>query len=146
MHFHKAKGKVDTEQRVMKFGEHLIFDAYKCNPKKLDDLEFCRNVLEDLVKLTGLHKLMDPYLIRADSTEALGGKDPGGVSSFVMIQESHISLHTFTRRGFLTLDIYSCKTFSLNGVVEYLAREFETPDYNVLKFDRGLKYPTENIY
>ncbi|MBP7928198.1 adenosylmethionine decarboxylase [Patescibacteria group bacterium] len=129
-----------------KFGEHLIFDAYNCDPKKLDDMEFCRDLLEELVKITGLHKLTEPCLVRADSNEALGGKDPGGISCFVMIMESHISLHTFTRRGFLTLDVYSCKTFNTEGIVEYLSKAFNTTDFSIVKFDRGLKYPTENIY
>ena len=133
-------------ENTMKFGEHLIFDAYKCNPKKLDDLEFCKKVLNDLVELAKMHKLMEPYLLRADGNTVLGGKDPGGISAFVMIEESHISLHTFTKRGFVTLDLYSCNTFDSTGIVEYLKNAFETTDYSILKFDRGLKYPTENIY
>ncbi len=36
-------------------------------------------------------------------------KDPGGISGFVMIAESHFSLHTFPARRFVTLDIYTCQ-------------------------------------
>ena len=138
--------QTESNKNTTKFGEHLIFDAYKCNPKKIDDVDFCRELLEKLVVMTGLRKITEPAIVRADSNEALGGKDPGGLSCFVMIMESHISLHTFTRRGFITLDIYSCKSFSSDGVVEFLSKEFETDDFTVLKLDRGLKYPTQNIY
>lgn len=131
---------------TIKFGEHLIFDAYGCNPEKLNSPDVCRNVLEDLVKIADMTKLSEPALISAVGNETLGGKDPGGISGFVFIAESHISLHTFTKRGFITLDLYSCKPFPTEGVVEYLCDVFETKDINVLKFDRGLRYPSQNIY
>jgi len=131
---------------TIKFGSHLIYDAYGCNPKKLDDLNYCKKVLNDLVKVAGMRKLAEPMLFKADSNETLGGKDPGGVSGFVIIQESHISLHSFTRRGFITIDLYSCKEFIASNVVNYLDKAFEAKNTDIIKMDRGLKYPSDNIY
>ena len=133
-------------KNTIKFGSHLIYDAYGCNPKKLDDLEYCKKVLNDLVKVAGMRKLAEPMLFKADSNETLGGKDPGGVSGFVIIQESHISLHSFTRRGFITIDLYSCKEFIASNVVNYLDKAFEAKNTDIIKMDRGLKYPSDNIY
>ena len=135
-----------TDIKKIKFGEHLIFDAYGCNPKKLDDRAFCLSLLENLVTITKMHKLTEPVIVHAEGNEVLGGKDPGGYSGFVMIMESHISLHTFTKRGFVTIDVYSCKEFSSEGVVEYLVGALEAKEYNVAKMERGLKYPSQNIY
>jgi len=133
-------------KNTIKFGSHLIYDAYGCNPKKLDDLEYCKKVLNNLVEIAGMRKLAEPMLIKADSNETLGGKDPGGVSGFVIIQESHISLHSFTRRGFVTIDLYSCKEFDAADVVTYLDKAFEAKNTDIIKMDRGLKYPSDNIY
>ena len=133
-------------KNTIKFGSHLIYDAYGCNPKKLDDLEYCKKVLNNLVEIAGMRKLAEPMLIKADSNETLGGKDPGGVSGFVIIQESHISLHSFTRRGFITIDLYSCKEFIASNVVNYLDKAFEAKNTDIIKMDRGLKYPSDNIY
>ena len=133
-------------KNTIKFGSHLIYDAYGCNPKKLDDLEYCKKVLNNLVEIAGMRKLAEPMLIKADSNETLGGKDPGGVSGFVIIQESHISLHSFTRRGFVTIDLYSCKEFIASNVVNYLDKAFEAKNTDIIKMDRGLKYPSDNIY
>lgn len=36
-------------------------------------------------------------------------KGPGGWSGFAVIQESHISIHTFPERGFLSADVYTCR-------------------------------------
>jgi S-adenosylmethionine decarboxylase len=114
--------------------------------KKLDNPDFCKEVLENLVKKAEMTKLTEPVIVHADSNETLGGKDPGGYSGFVMIVESHISIHTFTKRGFVTIDLYSCKPFKTEGVIEYLSEALETDTYDVIRMDRGLKYPAENIY
>lgn len=130
----------------IKFGEHLIFDAYGCPFDVLNSKELCAQVLEKLVLLGEMNKLHEPYVVEVTSNEALGGKDPGGFSAFVMIKESHISVHTFARRGFVTLDMYSCKEFKSEGVIEYLKSVFKPKDFDVLKMERGLKYPKDNIY
>lgn len=67
-----------------------------------------------------MKKMTEPYVIKATSNEFMGGKDPGGFSGFVIIQESHISIHTFAKRGFATVDLYSCKNFEPESAVEYL--------------------------
>lgn len=140
----KRKSYKDT--KTIKFGNHLIFDGYGCNPKKLDNEELCINVLHKIAKIAGMKKLHDPVIVKADSNETLGGKDPGGFSCFLMIQESHISIHTFTRRGFVTIDVYSCKEFEAQPVIKYVKEVFKAKDSDILKIDRGLKYPIKNIY
>lgn len=140
--------KISTYKDVkhVKFGEHLIFDAYGCNPKKLDDPKLCTKVMLDVCRMGGMHPLSEPFITKASSNETLGGKDPGGYSGFLIIQESHISVHTFVKRGFVTVDVYSCKAFKSEGVVEYLKKAFESRDEQVIKMERGLKYPAKNIY
>jgi len=132
--------------KTVKFGEHLIFDAYGCNPQKLDDMKLCHDVLNKLAEMAEMHILAPAYLVNSVGNETLGGKDPGGYSGFLIIEESHISIHTFVKRGFVTIDLYSCKKFPSEGIVEYLVTTFEARDYNLIKLDRGLKYPVENIY
>lgn len=130
----------------VKFGDHLVFDAYGCPFEILNNRETCLEILENIVKLANMHKLIEPYIIEATSNEVLGGKDPGGFSGFVLIQESHVSVHTFAKRGFVTLDVYSCKDFETNEIVKYLITAFQPKDYNILNFERGMKYPIDNIY
>lgn len=144
MTYNEAKNYKDT--KTVKFGEHLIFDAYGCDPKKLNDPKLCLQVLKDVCKLGNMRPLCDPVLVAATGNETLGGKDPGGYSGFLIIQESHISIHTFVKRGFITIDVYSCKAFKSEGIVEYLRDAFKSKDEQVIKLERGLKYPSENIY
>ncbi len=130
----------------IKFGQHLIFDAYGCDFEALNNKDVCTNALEDMVRLAKMHKLREPIIIHADGNETLGGKDPGGYSGFVIIEESHISIHSFAKRGFLTIDLYSCKEFETADVIDYLIETFKPKDYDIIKMDRGLKYPADNIY
>lgn len=136
----------ETKSEDIKFGEHLVFDAYGCNYKKLSNMELCVDVLNELAKITGMKKIGEPIVVKANGNLTLGGKDPGGFSGFLIIEESHISIHTFAKRGFVTIDLYSCKGFKNEGVVKYLEKTFEPESFDVLKMDRGLKYPTDNIY
>jgi S-adenosylmethionine decarboxylase len=82
---------------------------------------------------------MPPYVFKYH------GKVPEdwGVSGFVLIAESHISIHTFPERGYLSLDIFSCKEFDHKQAVDYVTERFgiEKCETNVL--DRGLEFPRE---
>ncbi len=137
---------INTVSGTIRFGPHLIFDAYGCPFEKLNNMELCFDVLNNLAIIAGMRKLTEPYVLKADGNETLGGKDPGGFTGFLVIQESHISIHTFARRGFVTIDLYSCKEFNVNGAIDYLKTTFEPKDVDIVKMDRGLKYPTDNIY
>ena len=137
----RKRAKVGT----IKFGNHLIFDGYNCDFRRLDNEKHIIKVLNDLVKIAKMKKISEPVIVKADGNEALGGKDPGGFSAFVMIQESHISIHTFTRRKFLTVDVYTCKEFEAQPVIDYLIDAFKVKDSDILKIDRGLKYPAKNL-
>lgn len=134
------------DDNTIKFGSHLMFDAYGCDCDKLDSVSYCTRVLNKCVEICKMNRLIDPVVIKVTPNTAVGGKDPGGCSGFVIIQESHISLHSFSKRGFVTMDVYSCKEFDPKETIKYLNKAFGAKDCNVLVLDRGLKYPKDNIY
>jgi S-adenosylmethionine/arginine decarboxylase-like enzyme len=47
-----------------------------------------------------------------------------GYSSFLMIAESHITLHSFPNSDFFTFDCYSCKCFDEQAVISTLKESF----------------------
>lgn len=133
-------------RHVEQFGQHLIFDAYGCKLDMLNNTKKTEEIINKLVEIAEMHKLLEPVIVDVVSNTAVGGKDPGGNSGFVIIQESHISIHTFALRGFVTIDVYSCKQFEVTGIIDYLCEVYEPEDHDVLSLDRGLKYPIDNIY
>jgi S-adenosylmethionine decarboxylase len=127
-----------TEQ----FGLHLMIDGYDADPARLADPALLEDLLHDLPDRMGMHRICAPMLVEVGP---MNRKDPGGLSGFVMIAESHFSLHTFPARGFVTLDIYTCQnSLDAKSIVAHLAAALGMADMDVFVQPRGLRYPSEN--
>lgn len=126
------------------FGEHLTIDGYGGDKELLNSEELVLSVLKDLPTKLGMTTLMDPVVIMAPSN---GVKDPGGWSGFVVIAESHISIHTFPLRGFISADVYTCRNgLDVDSVKEEFKKQFSLKDIESHFVIRGSEYPQENIY
>ncbi len=124
------------------FGLHLMMDMYNCDPISLNDKKLVKRVLNELPKKLHMKALISPRVVFAQPN---GKKDPGGWSGFVIIQESHISIHTFIKRRFVTVDVYSCKQFDDKSTVKYFMETFRTKDSEIYTEVRGKKYPAKDI-
>ncbi len=127
----------------MHFGEHLTIDGYMGSEERLNDKDLVEKVLNDLPTLLGMKKLSSPEIYFAKGNDK---KDPGGWSGFVVIEESHISIHTFPQRGFLSADVYTCQNgLDVDLIIKYFSDNFELQEteHNFIK--RGTKYPSLNI-
>ena len=128
----------------MNFGEHITIDGYGGNFEKLNNKELVLKSLGELVEKLGMHKLSEPMISWAEGNN---NKDPGGWSGFIMIIESHISMHTFPARGFVSADVYTCQN-GLNQelIIQYFKDQFELKDVETNFIKRGTRYPEGNIY
>ena len=127
----------------MHFGEHVMVDGYDGSPALLDDKKLVRGSLDELCELMKMYQLGKPQVYRAPDNHM---KDPGGWSGFVVIAESHIAIHTFPRRRFVTADIYSCKSgIDAKFFANFLRKKFKLEDIEMQYHKRGLKYPERNI-
>lgn len=105
------------------FGPHLTIDLYGCNERKICNKKFIHKVLNELPDIIGMRKISKPYIKVYPGRK--GSFDKGGISSFILIAESHISIHTFKGYGFASVDIFSCKEFEIEKAEEYLVKKFE---------------------
>jgi len=119
------------------FGTHLMVDGYGCNPVLLEDLDHIYRFLDTAPGLIAMTKIMPPYVFRYT------GKVPEdwGLSGFVLIAESHISVHTFPEKQYLSLDIFSCKDFDTDKALEFSKRFFGIDHTEVKVLSRGLEFP-----
>lgn len=128
----------------MHFGEHLTIDGYGGEKDKLNDESLVKQCLQELPGKLGMGILMGPQVVRAPSNDK---KDPGGWTGFVIIAESHISIHTFPLRGFVSVDVYTCKNdMDTDFVSKYFKEKFGLKDIEQNFIKRGTRYPKENIY
>lgn len=130
------------KEKNLAFGLHLMLEAYNCDPKKLNNFKIIYKSLNRLTKLLRMHPLTKPYVVLAEGNNK---RDPGGWSGFIIIQESHISIHTFVKRHFLTADVYSCKKFNPQWAIKYLKKTFKSEDIEYQVAVRGKKYPEKNL-
>lgn len=127
-----------TEQ----FGVHLLFDGYNANKELLANKDHLTKLLTEIPKKMGMHTISEPTVTQVGP---LNKKDPGGISGFILIAESHISYHTFPKRGFVTADIYTCQNdLDSEKFITLLSEVFGTTDYDTQVIKRGLRYPSEN--
>ena len=95
--------------------------------------------LNELPERLGMHKIAEPSLVELGDHSP---KDPGGVSGFVMIAESHISIHTFPLRGFVSADVYTCQnSLDTERICQYFAEAFGLQDLEINVVRRGTRYP-----
>lgn len=125
------------------FGEHLTIDGYGGDSNRLNDKNRVLKCLHDLPEKLGVTKLADPQVYFAPGNEH---KDPGGWSGFVVIAESHISIHTFPNRRFLSADVYTCKNgLNTKLIIDYFKRSFGLQEVETNLIKRGTCYPAQNI-
>lgn len=128
-----------TEQ----FGVHLMLDGYGAAPHLLADAARLRSLLDRLPGDMGMHPISEPLVVEVGPKNR---KDPGGLSGFVLIAESHISFHTFPSRGFVTIDVYTCQNdLDIAGVTDILKAAFAIAEADVHVQQRGLRYPSQNL-
>jgi len=100
---------------------HLIVDGYSTNQKILQDMDSLRDWLETYPLKMGMTRISPPYLLRY-----IGSKpEDWGVSGFVFIAESHISIHTFVESNYVNIDIFSCGDFDAEKAIKDLRDKFQ---------------------
>jgi S-adenosylmethionine decarboxylase len=115
---------------------HLTIDGFGGNQEKLASQELVRNLLDRLPESIGMTKITVPHV------QKYAGDKPEdwGVSGFVMIAESHLSIHTFPERGIVWADLFSCKGFDTEGAVSFLTDAFDLAGAQTRRIPRGLEY------
>ena len=119
------------------FGQHLTLDASLCNRRKLTGQSFVYDILNNLPAKLNMTKMTLPHVVK--------WLDPGatidGISGFVIIAESHISIHTFPEKDYVFIDVFSCKSFDAEKAVKLLVGAFQAKKYTKKVVTRGEDFP-----
>ena len=134
--------KTHTKISTITFGKHLTVDAYGCDHQVLDDMSAIFSFLDELPGQIAMRKITTPYVIKCAGNDI---KDCGGVSGFVIIAESHIAIHTFPAKKYLTMDLYSCNMFDEKKVIAIVKKIFKYQSLEKHVIKRGLKFPKNNL-
>lgn len=119
------------------FGYHLILDMYECDPEAVRSFEKCYFYLDKLPELMKTHKQSPPFLVWTDKKRF---PDKAGLSGWIPIVESGISIHTVIPTNFVSIDIYSCKKFDPTMIKRFTKRIFKPQRIEEKYFLRGEEY------
>ena len=129
------------------FGIHLPLDVENCDAQKLVDNHLIYNLLNNLPAQFSMNKMTLPYVV--EWKDKFAGIP--GISGFVMIAESHISVHTFPEQRYVFFDIFSCNHFDVKPIINFIKKQFGSnkATSNVIErgknFERNIAYPPEII-
>jgi len=79
-------------------------------------------------------KQTQPYIFKTCET-TFPGKP--GYSGWVPIIESGIQIHTSANNRFISIDVYSCKTFANEDVIEFVQAWFQPKKIETCFIHRG---------
>lgn len=132
-----------NEKKICNFGEHFMLDGYMGDATKLNDKNLVLKCLIELPELLDMHRLSEPEIYFAASNNI---NDPGGWSGFVVIMESHISIHTFPARRFVSIDAYTCHNGMDTKFIEnYFKNVFGLEEMETNFVKRGTRYPVKDL-
>jgi S-adenosylmethionine decarboxylase len=79
-------------------GTHIVCELSGCDAAKLTDVEVVREMMQNAARAA------NATIIET----AFHRFQPQGVSGVVVIQESHLSIHTWPETGYAAMDFYTC--------------------------------------
>ncbi len=101
---------------------HLMMELYRCSREVLTDESLIRRVLAEYPGRVGMEKVSPVHLYDIETSNPLDA----GMSGFVVIAQSHISLHAWPEYGEVDIDICSCKEFSQEDAIAFAKEMFQT--------------------
>lgn len=112
------------------YGKHLILSACACDDTLLEKdaiAQFMRTLVEEI----DMTPFGDPIV------ERFGQGIETGISAVQLIETSAITIHTNDAAKDLYLDVFSCKGFNENTVVQVMRDTFNPNSFNFQVFLRA---------
>ena len=110
---------------------HLIIDGYIQNPEKITDTEFIYEFLNMYPEQINMTKVSTPHVSEYNLQEQ-------GISGFVLLAESHISIHVFPDQSYVSIDIFSCREFDALQAACRLEKQFGLSSVKTRTFNRPM--------
>ena len=122
----------------MILGNHLIIDLLDCSQGRIDSLEYVYETLIECCKLSGL------TVVGSNVKQFT----PHGVSVVILLEESHLSFHSYPESHAASIDLYSCNLDTpMEQIYSFLMDKFNAARsvYSCLERHTEMR-PHRNIY
>ncbi len=109
-------------------GHHWLADYRGCDAAVLADIEGIEALLVGAIRAAGATPL----------EHAFHRFVPDGVSGAVLLEESHITIHTWPGKGYAAVDFYTCGDTVPEAAHRHLSEGLRAEDAAVVVVQRGL--------
>jgi S-adenosylmethionine decarboxylase len=118
---------------TLKLGEHFIFDLSNCNQEILLDGEKSYSLFAQAVRESGL-TVVD---------EGFYKFSPHGFTCFLLLAESHASLHAWPEYGYCAIDLFTCAIGKdMMPLIMRIKEAFGADNFSLRKIDRDAEIET----
>ncbi|TMC18503.1 MAG: S-adenosylmethionine decarboxylase proenzyme [Chloroflexi bacterium] len=117
---------------------HLMLELYNCDRELLSNEPLIYRALDEFPGRVQMEKVSPVHLYNIETSNPLDA----GLSGFVVIAQSHISLHAWPEYGEVDIDICSCKEFSQEDAIAFAKEIFQSDDVEshfVIRATRSLR-------
>jgi S-adenosylmethionine decarboxylase proenzyme len=114
-------------------GRHALIDLSGCNPDTLTDYAYIRKTLTQAARLAKVTVvgMVDRHF------------KPQGYTAILVLEESHLSIHTWPEYNYVSLDLYSCNLETdFQAVQAFLAKRFQADRSEFTLLERGCSRAT----
>jgi len=126
--FSQIKRTVEKSQSQHALGHHILLELHDCNDALLNDVQQIKKIM-----CQAAHKAKATIV-----TEHFHHFSPYGVSGVVIIQESHLTIHTWPEYGYAAIDVFTCNSkLALQDAVQYITEQFNAGNVTQHYMHRG---------
>jgi len=112
-------------------GIHYLIGLFGCDKEQIDSVKFWESLLPESLQGTKM-TILDSHFYKFD---------PQGVTGFLLLSASHISIHTWPEYGYVACDLFSCSGEDESKVVvDFLVKNIKNSKVEMQKICRGYKY------
>jgi spermidine synthase len=109
-------------------GKHILAEFSGCTPEVMNDVGLIENAMVEAAKTAGATLINTTF----------HHFSPYGVSGVIVIQESHLAIHTWPEYGYASVDIFTCGDQVDPWVsCKFLKKAFEATDLSAIELKRG---------
>jgi len=112
-------------------GRHLLVEYHGCDPAALNDVTAVERLARAAAEAAGARIVaatFHPF-------------QPHGVSGVVVVEESHLAIHTWPESGYAAVDFYTCGAAALDAARQVLGDGLRARRTEWLIVERGAAQP-----
>ena len=83
---------------IEQLGRHILVEMYNCDKEVLNDHKLIEQYMNEAAEKSGATIVQSVFHMF----------NPWGVSGAVIIQESHLTIHTWPEYGYAAIDLFTC--------------------------------------